>query len=697
MPILSPARRSMALSMAALAGSFCSASPLQALIITDYDPEVHDRFSSGYSTFPLTAPPVPNTSPNFVAAGYDLSGVAWKPTIPEIAVGMLNEKFFLHIGHVDPIKPTDPYLQFLGKSGELYTATIAASAGDMGMGELTMGWLTEPIPASAGITSYRILDIGMSKDPPRRGAAFNYGNTTGLPGRELLLYGRTGRVAINSVKGLSSRWDIEGVTYLNHMLITGYTVGYEGGDSGSPVFFMEEGELLLTGSAKTQDGGTSFLGPPGVRKMNDVMAGSGYALKWMITESVFNQTWTGAEDLRLDNGNNYVNDLPSSDTSIIFKADEAAGGHLLSSGDGLQTRGMLFRPSATSQGFTIGGTGEIQVGFAGVRNLNTGTQWIQPNIQLDDAQHWEADAGDLRFDGNIKTSKTYTEETPEGDTVETTLPFLLIVGGAKNTQINGAISGTGALAKEGSGLLALNGENTFSGPVHMRDGTLSVTGSLAASSEAVNVTGGVFAYRGTETLSRKVVVKGGAFVYDSASAYTGELQFISGTLGGSGNLSNTSITVSAGKSIAPGNSAGTLTTGSQTWEAGGIYQWEIENWNGTVPGEDWDLLNINGTLSITAGSEVPFVLQIAGYEFEGFTEQDRDFLIASANDGIAGFDPNKITLDLTDFAHGSGSWVLNSDGSNLVLSYTAVPEPGSATLVMLGAFMLLGNRRITAE
>ncbi|WP_429444454.1 autotransporter-associated beta strand repeat-containing protein [Paraburkholderia sp. 40] len=43
---------------------------------------------------------------------------------------------------------------------------------------------------------------------------------------------------------------------------------------------------------------------------------------------------------------------------------------------------------------------------------------------------------------------------------------------------SGVLSGSGALAKAGNGVLTLSGQNTFTGPTNVRNGVLNLTGSL---------------------------------------------------------------------------------------------------------------------------------------------------------------------------------------------------------------------------
>lgn len=119
--------------------------------------------------------------------------------------------------------------------------------------------------------------------------------------------------------------------------------------------------------------------------------------------------------------------------------------------------------------------------------------------------------------------------------------------------IAGDISGVGNLVKQGTGTLILTGTNNATGITTVSEGTLRVNGSFA--------TGG-----GTVTVNA------------------------AGTLGGTGNIAR-AVTV-AGK-IAPGASAGTLTTGNTTIT--GTYAVEVD-------GATADQLVVNGDLNITGAT-----------------------------------------------------------------------------------------------
>ena len=75
------------------------------------------------------------------------------------------------------------------------------------------------------------------------------------------------------------------------------------------------------------------------------------------------------------------------------------------------------------------------------------------------------------------------------------------------------------------------------------------------------------------------------------------------------------MTIGLGGVISPGNSPGTPITGSQTWNDGGSYLWEINasdidggGTKGTDPG--WDWLDITGTLDLANLSAGGFTIDI---------------------------------------------------------------------------------------
>ena len=246
-------------------------------------------------------------------------------------------------------------------------------------------------------------------------------------------------------------------------------------------------------------------------------------------------------------------------------------------------------------------------------------------------------------------------------------------------QMNGVIRddvGGASLIKTGNGNLILTKANTFTGKTDIQGGvvTLSSTGSLA--STEINVAGGA-----TFDVSAK-----GGFALNSQQKITG-----TGTVSGA-------ITVAGGAILAPGNSPGTTTyTGDQTWAPGGIYQWEIQDWNGTAGSlTGWDLIDITDgatdpTLNITAGPGNEFIIEVTEFSLTNFDSSNQSFEILRTDGGITGYDQSDFTIDISNWTQG-GDWAIAQAGTSLFLNYT-IPEPSVLLMFGLGGFVLSRRRR----
>lgn len=255
---------------------------------------------------------------------------------------------------------------------------------------------------------------------------------------------------------------------------------------------------------------------------------------------------------------------------------------------------------------------------------------------------------------------------------------------------SGAIGGTGTLTKSGSGNATLSGTHTYSGSTSVTGGTLTIagTGSINSSS-GINVGGGA------------------TFVYNSSTTLSTALNLSSGaTLKGSGDLGTTAVNVAGGVTLSPGNSPGALNTGSETWAGGGTYVWEINKANGSEGGPNgWDVVNINGNLSITATSLSKFTIDITGLEpgnapglVDSFNNlQNYTWTIANVTGSVTGFDPAVFTLLTGAFTNnndlGGGSFSIVQNGGDINLQFNAVPEPATWWLVGLAGMVLVLRRR----
>lgn len=215
------------------------ATRVHGLVIRVYNPDKHDRFSSGYPSSP-----VENT--NFHAGHYDFSGVGWNAADPNQSFTLISPKHFVGANHFKPgIGAT---LIFQGRDGVLRSFVVANqynitnTAGENT--DLFIGEINRSIVPCDNITFYPVMDLGSEA---------NYF------GMGLLVYGKTARVGKGTISAFQD-FGGDPITGGSGMKSTrAYNFAYvnaigsnddchaEGGDSGSPSFVATNGELFVVG------------------------------------------------------------------------------------------------------------------------------------------------------------------------------------------------------------------------------------------------------------------------------------------------------------------------------------------------------------------------------------------------------------------------------------------------------------------
>jgi autotransporter-associated beta strand protein len=305
-----------------------------------------------------------------------------------------------------------------------------------------------------------------------------------------------------------------------------------------------------------------------------------------------------------------------------------------------------------------------------LRNIS-GNNTYNGLIELNSTNRINSDAGTLTigaFTNGLSSSKQ------------------LIIGGAGNTVMAGALNGTGSgrLIKDGTGTLTISAANTVNGGITVGAGSLVVssTGSITASA------------------ANSVIISNGASLrYNGAGALiVGSIDLGAGggpgraVLGGSGTI-NSAVTLDALTDVlSPGNSPGIMSFGTnQVWTSFS-YDWELNNFTGTTAGTDFDQISIAGSLDLTGGTAFQLnILSLTAGNIPGdvpnFLESDTTWTILSASGGITGFSTNNWTLDTTAFSSSPtalGSFSVSQLNNDLLLTYT-VPEPSTYALLALAA------------
>lgn len=466
---------------------------------------------------------------------------------------------------------------------------------------------------------------------------------------------------------------------------------YNGTDA-TPTYIRLGNDAASTGNELTIDsGGTLATGSASDIGYNATGAG----------KVTVGGSWTATNSIRIGRDGSGELDVL---TGAVVSSGEFSLGRLAAGSSGIATVRGTLNPTSLIVGYV--GSGQMTVGAGGAVNVNAGAAVV--TVARDSGS-----SGVLNIGGSVSGSTPGTAEAAGiinatgvngGSGTSAALNFnhtgtdyyftkTGLSGGA-----HVAVSGITALSTY-SGTTSLIGANTYTGGTNVRGGTLIAANNTALGANAVSVTAGTLEIASTFSVGNAITVNGGTVLVDGTT--TGAVSFggSGGTLGGSGVISGAVALTSTNRVLSPGNSPGQLEFSSgQAWDSY-TYLWEVNSWTSSDAGVNFDQIAITGALDLTGSSVDSIVLDIRSLtagnlpgDVAGFNGESRDWTILTTTGGITGFDAANWSLMTGNFSSTPtlpSLWSVDQVGNNLVLSYSAIPEPGATALIFASALALL--------
>lgn len=242
-----------------------------------------------------------------------------------------------------------------------------------------------------------------------------------------------------------------------------------------------------------------------------------------------------------------------------------------------------------------------------------------------------------------------------------------------------------------------NGHNaTLSGPMtNFSSG--SITSNFANAAFTKNGAGSLTITSNANQLGGPITVNTGSLIVNGtiAGSTTNAVSVASGaTLGGSGTIYR-NVSVASGGTLAPGSSAGNLTMfGNATLASGSALSVEL---NGTVPGSEYDVLTVNGGVSLAGASlNTSLGFAPAGGEMFFIVVNDGTDAITGTFAGLPDMAPITLTYlsgtyDAQISYFGDAATGAINGGNDIVI---IIPAPAAGTgLLAFGSLALARRRR----
>ncbi|TPI21035.1 autotransporter-associated beta strand repeat-containing protein [Mesorhizobium sp. B4-1-1] len=243
-----------------------------------------------------------------------------------------------------------------------------------------------------------------------------------------------------------------------------------------------------------------------------------------------------------------------------------------------------------------------------------------------------------------------------------------------NYSFGGAISGTGAVNKLGTGITTLTGNNSYSGATNVNAGTLLINGNQSGATGPTSVASGA-------TLGGTGTIGGSVTVADGGTLAPGGAGNIPGTLTINGNLAlgNSNLNVDFGQANVPGGPLNDLINVGGNLTLDGTLN-VTQSPGGTLGPGVYRIINYNGTLAdngLTASDPDYFVQTSVANQVN---------LVNSAGLTLSYWDGNAGPASNGAVNGGSGTWLAAGDQNWTDITGTfAAPFANGSFAIFQGA------------